>query len=602
MNKAKAATHPAFVLNQKADSFSRPAFQHCHMKINYDLLFVALLLAPLSATLAEPAVPDAGLIMRESGKTPNLLKPAPEPEIETPVLKKPMAAQNNLHIKVEGFTFSGNTQIPTSVLQSLLTSYTHRELSFDDLQQAADLITQYYRKEGYIVAYAYLPEQTLSNAQVEIAVIEGHLDGEHLKGQSISMLNETRIRKQVLQNFLDTLPKGSAITESDLNNLSLRLNQLPGINAKVVLAPGKETGTSSLAIKVKEAPLLSGYASADNYGLYSTGYYRFDGGMTINDPFGLGDQLNLRAQTTETGGTVAGWADYNVAINGYGTRLAVNFSELHYSLGRSFTPLQGTGYYRNVGATLTQPLLLHKDGQLSGGIRYDHRWLEDDIGSVGSVNARELDVANFSFSGFMNDTWLYEPALTQAYINAAVGTVNFTNAQSYRNDKSSGIDKNGGYHKFNGLFNRTQTLWGPFSLYGNFYGQVAGKNLDSSEHLSLGGPYAIRAYPVGEGNADEGWFANFEGRYRLPAFDSVPGYIQVIGFIDMGYAHINALPLAGNTTNSQHLAGYGFGINWLEAKGFNLRTSLAWRDSNKQPTADPTASGPMAYFQLTRLF
>ncbi len=572
------------------------------MKNNYSLLVLTLLLGPVSGIRAAPAVPDAGLIMRESGKSPNLPKQAAEPEIETPALKKPMATQNNLHIKVEGFTFSGNSQIPTKVLQALLESYTHRELSFDDLQQAADVITQHYRKEGYLVAYAYLPEQTLTNGQVEIAIIEGHLDGEHLKGESINMLNDTRINRQVLQKFLNTMPKGSLITESDLDNLSLRLNQLPGINAKLVLAPGKETGTSSLGLKVKEAPLISGYTTADNYGLYATGYYRFDGGMTINDPFGLGDQLNLRAQTTETGGAVTGWADYNTAINGYGTRLGISFSELHYSLGRTFTPLQSSGYYRSVGSTLTQPLLLNKNGQLTGSVRYDHRWLEDDLGTVGSSNARELDVANFSFSGNMNDTWLTEPALTQAYINAAVGNVNFTNAQSYSNDQTTGINKNGGYHKFNGLFNRTQTLWGPFSVYGNFYGQVASKNLDSSEHITLGGPYAIRAYPVGEGNADEGWYSNFEARYRLPALDYLPGYLQVIGFIDMGYAHINAIPLAGNTTNSQHLAGYGFGINWLEAKGFNLRTSLAWRDSNKQPTSDPTASGPQAYFQLTRLF
>ncbi len=130
------------------------------------------------------------------------------------------------------------------------------------------------------------------------------------------MLNDTRINKQVLQNFLDTMPKGSLISESDLNNLSLRLNQVPGINAKLVLAPGKEAGTSSLAVKVKEAPLINGYASTDNQGLYATVYYQFDDGVSINDPFGRGDQLNLRAQTTETGGAVSGWADYNTAING----------------------------------------------------------------------------------------------------------------------------------------------------------------------------------------------------------------------------------------------------------------------------------------------
>ena len=566
-------------------------------------LVIPLLLSAVSAVgHTAPVVPDAGLIMRETTKAPSLQKKPTDIDIETPALRKPMAAQSNLHVKVLGFTFSGNSQIPSSVLQALLASYTNRELSFDDLQKTAEVITRFYRSQGFIVAYAYLPEQTLNSGQVEIAIIEGRLDGEHLKGNSINMLNDTRINKQVLQNFLDTLPKGSLISESDLNNLSLRLNQVPGINAKLVLAPGKETGTSSLAVKVKEAPLINGYTSADNYGLYATGYYRFDGGISINDPFGRGDQLNLRAQTTETGGAVSGWADYNTAINGYGTRLGINFSEMHYALGRVFTPLQGNGYFRNVGAILSQPLVLNRNGQLTGSARYDHRWLEDNLDAVGSSNARELNVANFSVSGNMADTWLIEPAVTQAFVNVAAGDVNFTNNQAYLNDQATGINKNGAYHKFNGLINRTQNVWGPISLYGSLYGQVASKNLDSSERISLGGPNAIRAYPVGEGNADEGWLSNVETRYRLPTVPYLPGYVQVIGFIDVGYAQVNAKPLAGTVNNSQHLAGYGFGINWLEAKGFSLRTSLAWRDSHKQPNSDPTANGPMGYFQLNRLF
>ncbi|MFI3186184.1 MAG: POTRA domain-containing protein, partial [Methylococcaceae bacterium] len=188
-------------------------------------LVIPLLLSAVSAVgHTAPVVPDAGLIMRETTKAPSLQKKPTDIDIETPALRKPMAAQSNLHVKVLGFTFSGNSQIPSSVLQALLASYTNRELSFDDLQKTAEVITRFYRSQGFIVAYAYLPEQTLNSGQVEIAIIEGRLDGEHLKGNSINMLNDTRINKQVLQNFLDTLPKGSLISESDLNNLSLRLN------------------------------------------------------------------------------------------------------------------------------------------------------------------------------------------------------------------------------------------------------------------------------------------------------------------------------------------------------------------------------------------
>ncbi|MCX7099541.1 MAG: hypothetical protein NTV43_16740 [Methylococcales bacterium] len=580
---------------------------------NFSPLVIALALSPWPASInAAPALPNAGagvlqlpnagLIMRESSKTPTPSTEAQPPEIEQPPLKKPMAASGNLHITVQNFIFSGNSQLPSPVLQPLLSQFTNRPLSFADLQQAADVITGYYRKAGFLVAYTYLPEQTLAHGQLELAVIEGHLDGQHLNGQGISLPNDTRINKRVLQNYLDTLPKGSLITKSTMNRLSLLLNQLPGMNAKIVLAPGKETGTSSLAVKVKEVPLITGFASTDNEGLYSTGYYRFDGGVSLNDPLGLGDQLNLRAQTTETGGSVAGWADYSLAINGYGTRLGVNFAQLDYTLGRSFTPLQANGVARSVGATLTQPLVLKRNGQLTGIAHYEHRWLQDNLDAFGTHNDREINMMGFSFAGSLTDSWLAEMAMTQAFINVSAGQVDFTNRQAYLFDQATRLNSSGGYHKFNWLLNRTQNVWGPISVYANFQGQVASKNLDSSEQISLGGPYGIRAYPVGEGSADEGWQFNAETRYRLPAIAFLPGYLQLIGFIDTGYARVNAQPLFGDTHNSYHLTGYGFGINWLEARGFSLRTSLAWRDSNKQPAADPTATGPMGYFQLSKLF
>ncbi len=139
-------------------------------------LVITLLLSHGSAAInAAPVIPNAGLIMRESSKMPTMPKKPVDTqiEIETPPLKKPMAAPSNLRVTVRNFSFSGNSQFPTSTLQPLLSQYTNRELSFADLQQAAAVITDYYRKAGFPFAYAYLPEQTLEHGQVELAIFEG---------------------------------------------------------------------------------------------------------------------------------------------------------------------------------------------------------------------------------------------------------------------------------------------------------------------------------------------------------------------------------------------------------------------------------------------
>jgi hemolysin activation/secretion protein len=553
----------------------------------------------------------SGLLMRETSKSPVIPQKESEAIIEnaTEQQRPPMQPQNDLRVTVQYFSFSGNSHFSNNELQALLTKYKGHPIGFNDLQAAANEITEFYRQAGYLIAHAYLPAQSIKNGTVEIVILEGRLDGSHLDGNHIEFIGDTRINKSTLQRFLDTHKEGETITDADLSRLSLMVNDLPGIESKAVLAPGTRTGTSALSLKVKEGPLLSGYVSADNHGLYSTGYYRFDTGININDPFGLGDQLSLRAQSTETGNSVAGWADYNVPINGYGTRLGLNFSELHYELGRSFKPLEADGIARTVGASLIHPLYLSREARLTGVGHYEHRWLQDNINLVDTHNDRELNVMSFSLAGSLYDKLLPAGGLTQAFLNVSAGEVYFTNQVAALLDNTSGLNSNGGYHKFNWQLNRTQNIWGDpsvgdISLYANFNGQVASKNLDSSEQISLGGPNAIRAYPVGEGSADEGWIFNGEARYSLPSFSAVPGQIQFISFIDTGFSRINANPLDGQIVNSRNLTGYGFGINWLGVAGFNLRTSLAWRDVSAQPTSDPSINknAPQGYFQLTKTF
>ncbi len=405
----------------------------------------------------------SGLLMRETRKPPEIPKKQSEANIENDTQERPpMQPQNDLRVTVQYFSFSGNSHFSNNELQALLTKYKGHPIGFDDLQAAANVITEFYRQAGYLIAHAYLPAQSIKNGIVEIVILEGRLDGSHLDGNHIEFIGDTRINKSTLQRFLNTHKEGETITDADLSRLSLMINDLPGIESKAVLAPGTKTGTSALSLKVKEAPLLSGYVSADNHGLYSTGYYRFDTGININDPFGLGDQLSLRAQSTETGNSVAGWADYNVPINGYGTRLGLNFSELHYELGRSFKPLEADGIARTVGASLIHPLYLSREARLTGVGHYEHRWLQDNIGFPGYFNPhndRELNVMSFSLAGSLYDKILPAGGLTQAFLNVSAGEVYFTNPAAFANDSTGltdnqafGVNTSGGYHKFNWHF------------------------------------------------------------------------------------------------------------------------------------------------------
>jgi hemolysin activation/secretion protein len=140
----------------------------------------------------------------------------------------------------------------------------------------------------------------------------------------------------------------------------------------------------------------------------------------------------------------------------------------------------------------------------------------------------------------------------------------------------------GSFQKLRFSAARQQVITDRFSLYADFSGQAASKNLDSSEKFYLGGPDGVRAYPVNEGGGAEGLLLNLEARERLPA------NFNAVGFFDWGSVHVNkdnniagaALP------NTDDLKGVGVSLAWQAKFGLSLKATFAHRlGSNPDPTS-----------------
>ena len=131
---------------------------------------------------------------------------------------------------------------------------------------------------------------------------------------------------------------------------------------------------------------------------------------------------------------------------------------------------------------------------------------------------------------------------------------------------------NGNYQKLGYNAARLQSVTDKVSLYGAINGQFASKNLDISEKMGLGGMYGVRAYPVGEAYADEGYIATLEARLLLPKFsESMPGQMHLVGFVDTGGVSINKNPWT-SSDNSRTLSGAGVGLTWADYNNFVVNT------------------------------
>jgi hemolysin activation/secretion protein len=110
------------------------------------------------------------------------------------------------------------------------------------------------------------------------------------------------------------------------------------------------------------------------------------------------------------------------------------------------------------------------------------------------------------------------------------------------------------------------------------YGQLATKNLNSAEQLYLGGPYAVRAYPVAQGGGSQGVVFSTELQHRLDRNWQV-GVFADIGLIQQYVATFNDWRGLTNADNTYALGAAGITTKFTY-ETINISAALAMRLGN----------------------
>jgi len=211
----------------------------------------------------------------------------------------------------------------------------------------------------------------------------------------------------------------------------------------------------------------------------------------------------------------------------------------------------------------------------------DRHYYNTSLGSV--VSDKEVQSGYIGLSGDHQDD-LLGGAVTLFGATMVAGNLDLSGSLTDQTQNRATARAGGAYQKFSLNASRLQSLTDKLRFYAGVSGQLATKNLDSSEKFSLGGPFGIRAYPVNEALGDEGYLMNFELRYE------VYEHVELVGFIDHGgiTLHNDLWPNATEGgPNHYTLSGGGFGINWVVPGNFVIRGSVAQRiGANPARSAD----------------
>lgn len=445
------------------------------------------------------------------------------------------------------------------------------------LQEAANRITSLYRRHGYLLARAILIPQDVSTGTIVLKIVEGELDKDDSGVKVNDPEHSLRLDIKAARKYLVVaMPPGNVVSEAGVERGVLLLSKLPGINASGNLEPGKSPGSVRLVVDMHEGKLFNPFIGLNNYGGRLTGEWQAIVGAKINNLNGYGNQLTLYgSHSLGSGSNDYLSVGYSHPVGYRGLQVGATYQHLNYRVGKELAGLDLTGTADNWGVNADYPIILARKTRLSfsGSLEW-RNIMSEALGS--QLSDQRIKKAVFGVSANHADN-LMGGGLTSANLDIHVADVDLSGAsRELATDQSIvGPHRDGGFGKATFDLRRSQSGAHKYHFVGSLRGQFSNKNLVSAEKLQLGGPFGVRAYPVGEASGDDGALINLEAHYAL-GYDSRVGNMQLVAFYDWGWIRQNhdSSNLVMETPNSYNLKGFGFGLNM--GKPEQVDFNLAW--------------------------
>jgi hemolysin activation/secretion protein len=469
-------------------------------------------------------------------------------------------------------------------------------VDFDALQKACDAVVDFYR-QNKLTVQAILPPQKIANGVVKILVTEAKLSSVVVDTPN----GPTRFSKETAAEYITYAnPIGQPLNSQAIERALIILNETPGVIVSGQLEPGEKDGETALRLQLNQPQWYQGKVEANNYGSRTTGANQ--GVIVLNgiNPLGIGDQVSLNGIYSEGSQYIQG--AYSLPASKDGLRLGVSGTYLNYKNVSNYATSSSAGYGDawTSGVSAAYPLIREQGSNVNVTANYDVKsYMNKNLLTMTTISSYNIKNTSLGLSGNHVDNF-GGGGISSGSVNAVLGYLDIlgTSIAGYGQYTPSSFSK----FTFSG--NRTQQLSedGTTSAYLGVSGQFSSVNLNSAEQIYMGGPYAVRAYPVAQGPGSQGGIATVELRQQFP--ERIMGTI----FYDIGLVQQYKNLYPGwqgltNANNTYSLKGAGFGVKW-DWEGWNLGAMVAWKVGNNplysstgQPVnTDGTTTNPRGWF------
>lgn len=527
---------------------------------------------------AEEAVdlPKRHAAVREGLERPLALAPLAAPQAPVPITSAapepappPMPPAEPAAAMVNGVRFEGSLRVfSAQALQAVVQAHLGQVLSWQQMQALAGDVTRHYRDQGYVAATALLPEQDLQGGLLRILVFEG--DPDPRLPVRVEATPGLRLDTGWISRFMQSTLGSGPLEQARLERGLLLLSDIPGVKARVGLEPGDEPGTARAAVEMEEGPATGWVLGASNHGAKATGRHVLSVEGRLNNPLGHGEHLGLQYKPTDKGGQETWFLQSSLPVGVDGWRLGVQAGQFSYQIDSEDEPNFFFGRASEVTLQAKWPWVRSRMRNRTVSVEATDKNMRDNRG----VDRTEKGLSALSL-GLSADTANPADGSSQWWsLMVTRGRLDLSPTPDNLSADRDGLQTHGGYWRGTVSGGAAWRLPEGFGLSASFQGQKASRNLNSSEKMSLGGPFGVRAYPGGEASGDEGLRASLELRRGLGSLAPL-GDVAASVFYDWGRIVKQRFPLADSEqVNRFNLQGWGVGLVAAVSDSHEFR--LAW--------------------------
>jgi hemolysin activation/secretion protein len=561
-----------------------------YLNMTKSALLVSCLVAamPLSAYAVDTpqgvsAPPDAGMLLGQL-EPKRHITPIPKKPKVTVTVPQHETVKQQMKARIDKVVFKCDSLDANTMLQPVIADKLHKEMTFNDMLELADYSMRHLRRFGYGVAFVYPPAQDITKNTLQLNVVIGRYGDLDIKNTS-SLANS-----RLLSYTGKSMRPGALINTNNLEQTMLILNDIPGVEARAALEPGKRPGTSKLVINVHDLEKSGGYVYVDDYGSKASGRFRLGLDYHINNVTHEGDQFDV-ALLGSTASMRNYLLRYSHPVGNYGAMGRVVFSHMNYRLGDKFDFMNGDGLANTLELGISAPMYRTMNHSTFLDFAYRHRALSDGLFDGQLDTKKSSDSMQMEMHGYArakNDSISY--SLSHTFGNLGLDS-------TFAEIQDTALKSEGWYNKSNSLLYYIHQFDNRWQLHTSFNGQIGWKNLDSSEDFYIGGADGVRAFPEGETGGDSGMIGTIEFRYQT----GLPG-LQLTAFADAGRVFYNTHNEEFTGENVRNLAGVGLGFIYNKYRDWYAKFDWATPWGNHYSNSEGSTIHNTYWFRLVKQF